>query len=307
MIQATPITSPAQWHRLRKEHVGASEVGAVFDVHPFLTRFELWHQKKGTFEEERASENERVFWGQTLEEGIARGVGEKTGWTMRKARRYLSAGRLGATLDYEAHRQDGGWGVVQIKNIDWLEFAKWDDGAPPLHYELQVQQELFLSRHSWATLAVLVGGNSLKTFDRAPHHEAWRKIERGVAEFWPTIERGEEPKPDFQRDAETVARVRAWAKKGKVAFALDNAEMNRAMWDYYTARAEEKDARQRALELKARILHQMGDAAVLVSDDWRAVTEFRPSIEVQRYTRRAFRDFEVKRREGLGRKPAPSR
>ena len=295
-VRAVPITSPKQWHALRATHVGASEVGAVFDVHPHLTRFELWHMKKGDLIEPDAREDERMFWGLQLEDAIARGVGERTGWTMRKARRYLSLDRLGATLDYEAHRKPDGWGVVQIKNIDWAEFSRWDDGEPPLHYELQVQQELHLTRHAWGSLGVLVGGNSLKLYERRPHGDAWNRLRDGVRSFWTSVASGEEPKPDWKRDAEAVSRVRAWAKKGKVAWALGDSDLDRQLWHYFTAKAEERDARERARILKAKILHRMGEAETIVGDTWRAHAPTRPPVKIA-YERRAFRDFDVTKRE----------
>jgi predicted phage-related endonuclease len=46
IIQAAhgPLIDEAKF---RAEHVGASEVAALFDCSPYLTCFELWHRKAG--------------------------------------------------------------------------------------------------------------------------------------------------------------------------------------------------------------------------------------------------------------------
>src|SRR6185437_11795560 len=66
-VTALPINSDAEWRQHRKRHVGGSEVAALFGEHPHLTKFELWHRKAGSLPDPDLSDNERVFWGQTLE------------------------------------------------------------------------------------------------------------------------------------------------------------------------------------------------------------------------------------------------
>ena len=84
------LNDDAHWLELRSQHVGGSEVSALFGEHAQLTEFELWHKKMGNLPEPDFSDNERMFWGTILEPAIATGVAKKTGWTVRKVRRYLS-------------------------------------------------------------------------------------------------------------------------------------------------------------------------------------------------------------------------
>src|ERR1700761_6912731 len=68
------INSPEHWHELRAQHVGCSEIAALFGEHQHLTPFELWHIKNGTLPAPYLGDNDRVFWGTTLEPAIAAGA-----------------------------------------------------------------------------------------------------------------------------------------------------------------------------------------------------------------------------------------
>jgi predicted phage-related endonuclease len=50
-------------HDFRSTHVGASECAALFDCSPYVTRFELWHRRKGNVASPDLSDNERAEWG----------------------------------------------------------------------------------------------------------------------------------------------------------------------------------------------------------------------------------------------------
>ncbi len=75
-MKTTQIRDDAHWHRLRSEHVGGSEVAALFGEHAQLTKFELWHQKNGTLPTS-FEETKRMTWGKRLEATIAAGVAER--------------------------------------------------------------------------------------------------------------------------------------------------------------------------------------------------------------------------------------
>src|SRR4051812_32414233 len=51
-IISVPITDRAQWLELRAPNVGASEVGALFGIHDYLTGFALAAKKLGKLADE---------------------------------------------------------------------------------------------------------------------------------------------------------------------------------------------------------------------------------------------------------------
>lgn len=224
--RAIAIRDEAHWHELRAQHVGGSEVAALFGEHAQLTPFELWHIKAGLLPAPDLSDNDRVFWGTILEPAIAKGVSAKTGWETRKVRRYYSMRpnlTLGGSLDYEIRSADKGRGVLEIKTADWLVAKRWVDG-PPLAYELQIQSYLALAEWDWGVMAVLVGGNDLRLFEYERRPKTIDLIVRRVSDFWQSIANNNPPKPDFSEDHQAISTLYGASEPGKV---IDLSHSNR--------------------------------------------------------------------------------
>src|SRR3990167_8295884 len=104
-----PIESEAHWHSLRSKHGGASEAAALCGESPWLTEFQLYHQKAGTLPPTDFSDNAAVNAGRFFEPAIAAWASEKWAddgvqWPLRKVHRYIECGdcpEMGASLDFE--------------------------------------------------------------------------------------------------------------------------------------------------------------------------------------------------------------
>lgn len=193
-----------EWFEARAATLGASEVAALYDVHPFLSRFALWQAKAGRIAPP-VVDNERAKWGLRLEAVIAEAAAEERGWKIERGT-WLRDGeepRLSATPDFLIVPD----GVLEIKNVDAAQFARaWGD-EPPLHVLLQVQAQLAVTGREEGYVAALVGGNTLRIF-RVPRRPAIiDDMRRRVAEFWASIERGEEPPPDGSASASEALRA----------------------------------------------------------------------------------------------------
>src|SRR3990167_3524352 len=79
-----PIESEAHWHSLRSKHGGASEAAALYGESPWLTEFQLYHQKAGTLAPVDFSDNAAVNAGRFFEPAIAAWASEKWApWALR--------------------------------------------------------------------------------------------------------------------------------------------------------------------------------------------------------------------------------
>jgi putative phage-type endonuclease len=299
MTQQIRIESDDHWHALRRQHIGGSEVAALFGEHPRVTRYELWNRKKERLPDPDLSDNERVFWGTILEPAIAQGVGAKTGWTIRKVRRYFSRRpelALGASLDYEIVAHDRGPGVLEIKTADWLIVRAWEDGEPPLSYELQLQSYLACTGRSWGCIGVLVGGNELRLFeyDRRPRTVA--AIEAEVATFWRSIEEDKPPKPDWEKDGVAVSRLYSEVMAGKT---IDLGASNRVpelIANYQAGAAQEKAGKTAKDAAKAELLTLIGDAERATCGDFTISCKTVAGAAIA-YERKPYRDFRVNERK----------
>lgn len=204
-MAAIKIQSPEHWHELRAKCVGGSEVAALFGESSYLTHFELWVAKTGKVVTE-FSDNDRIFWGNVLEDAIGKGTALKTGWQVEKCHDYHvndNCKGMGCTPDFMIADKNGRKGILQTKNMDRLYFMQLEDGQPPMAYLLQLQHELACTGLQWGVLAILVGGNDLKLFEYEAHPAVIGKLERAVTDFWYSVELLAEPKA-FADDYEMV-------------------------------------------------------------------------------------------------------
>jgi len=70
------------WLALRKNDITSTESPALFGLSPYSTLFELYHTKRGV--EAGFPDNDRITWGQRLQDVIAAGIAADQGWTVRR-------------------------------------------------------------------------------------------------------------------------------------------------------------------------------------------------------------------------------
>lgn len=259
----------------RRQWVGASESAALFGVSPFLTRFELWHLKAGNIPPEDLDRDERVNAGRHLEPAIAAWAADKWQWPLRAVTAYLKHPKvpgMGCSLDFETGDEE----PVEIKNVDYTVFRDGDwqtDGDTildaPAHHLIQVQHQLACRPAPRGWLLVCVGGNRLYRMEIPRHDKMIRRIEREAEVFWQSIEAGEEPRPDFEADAATIALL--YSGEGEeVADLRDNERARELCAEYQDAHEEEKVASNRKKAALAEVKTLMQDArCALVSDGFK--------------------------------------
>lgn len=266
-MSAHEITSDEMWREVRARHIGSSEVGALFDASPYFTRFALWHAKAGNATLPPA-DNQRVEWGRLLEPAIAEGIARQMRWSLVKSRVYHSSDTvkgMGCTVDYDVVDHTDGPGIVEVKNVDWLEWKKsWTDSAAPRHIELQLQHQLACTARPWGAIGALVGGNDLKIYERQPKPRIIAEIERKVSAFWQSVERGQAPDAFGQEsELDTLAQLFPLPEEGK-QLEIADPTLAQAAADYLWAKAQERLGKTMATRAKVRLLAAAKDAELML-------------------------------------------
>src|SRR6185295_18958172 len=115
--RCTPITSENQWHNLRAQNIGCSEVGALLGVHEYQTAYGLVARKLGLLPKQE--DNPVLKRGRLLEPVAKQLLKEiKPEWEQCYPAAYYhdDSIRFGATPDLLV-RCGRGLGVVQIKTV----------------------------------------------------------------------------------------------------------------------------------------------------------------------------------------------
>ena len=249
----------------RAQHVGGSEVAALFDCSPWLTHFELWHRKNGTIatpefnatRDDGNPENERIYWGVKLEAAIIEAAKERYGYTDREGGEALSNGKgLGGHPDRRVICPERGPGIVETKMVDWLERKKWGD-EPPLNYLLQGNTYAGLDNVGWFDMLILVGGNKLERFQYDFRPKLFAEAEKRTEAFWQSIRANNPPKPDYTRDGSVIAELYAEADESVIDLRGDNLA-HVAAAEYLFADEASKAAAKRRDAAKAELLDKLG-------------------------------------------------
>lgn len=259
------------WLSLRVQDLTSTEVSALFGLSPYLTEFELWHRKAGRVHVP-IKENERMKWGSRLEASIAQGAAEDHGWKISHMEAYMRIPelRLGSSFDYRIDESEHGKGLLEIKNVDAIQFARnWierDDGSleAPEHIELQVQHQLEVADVDYAYLVALVGGNTTKVAFRKRDRQIAAMVRAKAQQFWASIDSNTPPKPDFKADSGFITKqLRGHATEGLVVQA--DVGLDQLLQRYRALQAAVANAEKEVEAVKAEILMLIGDASKVIA------------------------------------------
>lgn len=262
------------WLQARTHDVTSTESAALFSMSPYMTAFELWHRKRsGVVPEFKA--NDRMKWGNRLEEAIAHGIAEEQGWKIAPMKQYfrLPDLRMGSSFDFVITSLDVP-AHLEIKNVDYLAFRDgWiehDDGTieAPEHIEMQVQHQMAVSGFTRSFIGAFVGGNRGVVIERQRDEQVIAAIKAKVAEFWKMVDAGQEPLAVMPDDAAAVIALNQYARPGKVLDASTDPEIARLVDVYKSAKAAESNAKEDAEVAKALLFEAIGDAEKVLLTDW---------------------------------------
>jgi predicted phage-related endonuclease len=264
---------------LRRTGVGASECAAALGLGPYQTRFELYQVKRGEVPESPG--NLAMRFGLAAEPFILSefqrahpdDVLVLAPDTMRRARMFahLDAWVPGSfNVQAKTARTRQGWG---------------ESGSPdvPLHYLLQVHQELLLAGVDVSFVPVLFGGAEYDEFVVEADRELQELIEDGIADFWRLVERGEPPEPVTLDDM--LARFGHASRAEQVTA---DAEVLRAARELHAIRAQREQLDATEAALKARLMGALGEADTLVDATGQTLATWKATRPVRRFDAAAF-------------------
>lgn len=296
MIRKTIIPrDDKHWHELRAADVTSTDVAGLFGISPWVTLFEIWHRKKNATVVQ-LEPNARMLWGQRLERSISDGIAEDYKLKIRPMKEYIRipAWRMGASFD-NAVGEDG---ILEVKNVDGLAYKDgWlvngDSVEAPGHIELQLQYQMLVSGRTHGFIGALIGGNRVTLIKRDADLQIHEAIKAKVAAFWDSIDKNEEPEPDFKTDADFIMKLNSYAEPGKMLNVSDNAKITEMVSEYQALGRAKKMAEDGRDEIKAELLTLIGDAEKVVGDGFTISAGVKPPTLVEAFTRKAFRDFRI--------------
>ena len=178
--------SDPQWLSKRFDFITASEMAAVIGVSPWSNREDVIRRKVTRSDDFKPTRN--MWWGSELERFNMESFTKITGIRTRSCNAFLrstESPRIAATIDGFALRPRNdfepldiatkvpwasdlraalktrsGLGLIEMKNTEAWFGKKWHEG-PPLHYTIQLQQQLYVTGLDWGILCAKIGAGDM--------------------------------------------------------------------------------------------------------------------------------------------------
>jgi putative phage-type endonuclease len=252
-----------EWNEVRSRGLGGSEIAAVVGLSPWVSRFALWHRKRGLLADQA---NRPAFdWGHRLEPAIAEAWAEKRDMLdVERAGTYCHAERRWqlANVDrllYDDEHLPSPVGLLEVKTAHQYDAHEWGpdgtDEIPP-YYRCQVLWYMDVLGVPEAHLAVLIGGSDYREYviPYSAEETEWLRLEG--ERFWHEVQAGIVPAIDSHTATyEAVRKMHPEIERGA------EAELDADVYDaYLTTKTAADEATAEHRKAKAVLLDQMGQA-----------------------------------------------
>jgi putative phage-type endonuclease len=251
------------WLEGRKMGIGASESPAlVFCPHyQWSSPYSIWADKCGLNERDGTMTEWQEI-GLELEPFIARMYEKKTGTELADPGDFTiyqssESPFMTATIDRYDPQIDR---VVELKNVGGT-YAHWSDGVP-LHYQVQVQHQMYVCNKQAAAIAVLFGTPSFnfKIYEVQRDDEFISVLVKECRRMWDRVQSGEAP--DVDGGPATTGSLQRWRVDEDIEIAdlPDEADL----WDQKReeVRAKIKELETEKAEYENKIKHAIGGAEI---------------------------------------------
>lgn len=244
------------WLKAREGSIGGSEAGIIVGLNPWKSPYQLYMEKKGHTEAQDLEGNERIYWGQRLEEIVAEEFTKRTG--KKVYRRGLMRSNkypwLAASVDRLVVGENAG---LECKTTSAYKAKLWEGDNIPSSYYCQCQHYMLVTGADYWYIAVLIGGQEFK----------WQKVERDEEdiaalfqleqEFWERVERGEPPPIDGTESCTNAIREKF--KGGQLDPIVLPSTAEQLIASYDALKQAEKTAKEERQKVENELCSMLGD------------------------------------------------
>lgn len=159
--------SREEWLQERQSGFGGSDAGTILGVNKWKSKTQLFFEKTNP-ELRQEIDNEYIYWGNVLEDVVAKEFEKRTGKRVRRDNRMLRHPEhefMFANMDRVVVGEKA---LLECKTTSQYNKDLWEGDEIPAQYLCQIQHYMAVTGYGKAYIAVLLGGNTF----------IWKEIER---------------------------------------------------------------------------------------------------------------------------------
>ncbi|KQL17654.1 YqaJ viral recombinase family protein [Cytobacillus solani] len=304
---STLSMSRYEWLQERAKGIGGSDAGIILGLNKYRTAFELWLEKTGQVDPIEI-DNEAIYWGNEMENVVAKEFEKRTGKKVRKTNFMYSHPKhefIKANVDRLIVGESA---VLECKTASAYLAKEWEGEEIPATYLVQIQHYLGVTGKEKGYIAVLIGGNRFVWKEVERDEELIEMIFDAEFRFWKYhVQQGHAPELDGSSAAEQYLKEKyAQAEKDKEIVLPGNYKD--MIIQYEKIKDDEKLIKTAKTEIENKLKSELKDAEAGITDtymvswknqsqnriDSKTLKEKFPDIYQQVLKETSFRKFTIK-------------
>jgi putative phage-type endonuclease len=304
---STRDMSRHEWLLERTKGIGGSDAGVILGLNKYRTAFELWLEKTGQVEPQEV-DNEAIYWGNEMENVVAKEFEKRTGKKVRRSN-FMYSHQKNSFIKANVDRLVvGESAVLECKTASAFLAKEWENDEIPDTYLIQVQHYLGVTGKEKGYIAVLIGGNRFVWKEIERDEELITMIFNAEKDFWEHhVIAGVPPALDGSSAAEKYIKEKYELAEKDKEIVLPG-EYKEVLIQYEKIKSDEALIKTAKSEIENKIKDQLKDAEKGLIDsflvtwknqsrtsvDSKSFKEKFPDIYKQVTKTSTFRKFEVK-------------
>lgn len=255
------------WLEERKTYIGGSDLGSILGINNFRTELDVYFEKTS---EDVAEDTvgEAAYWGNVLEEVVAKEYARRTGFKIEKSAgliRHKQYSFIACNLDYWVIDNEGNTHILECKTANQMKVTCWGEEGTnqiPESYLYQVAYYAAITGINRVDIAVLIGGQDFRIYRYDKDEIMEDKLIRVAKKFWNNhVIAGVPPKPKNDKDA-----AKLYPKANGLEVRADDIVLTKVQV-LQDLKAREKTLAEEIKELQLYIKNYMQDSELLVGEE----------------------------------------
>lgn len=214
--------SREEWLQLRRSGIGGSDVGAIAGLSKFKNALDVFLDKVEGTEQEPGETKEWIYWGNVLEDIVAKEFTVRTGKKVKK-RNYIFVHDekpfMLANVDREIIGENAG---LECKTTNGFNTSVWEEGIPE-SYELQCHHYMAVMGYDRMYIACLIGGSKFIYHTIERNENIIHSIEKIEEDFWNNHVLKKVP-PKILEGATNESLLKAYPISGNEFISISDSE-----------------------------------------------------------------------------------
>jgi putative phage-type endonuclease len=206
VLAKTKDMDRVEWLEWRRKGLGGSDIGAICGLNKWKSPVGVYLEKTGELKDEGQSES--AYWGNVLEDVVAKEFEIRTGKKVKRKNAILQHPEYPWMIANVDRVIVGEKAILECKTTSTYNNEDWQDDKVPESYILQVQHYLAVSGLKKAYIACLVGGNRFICKEIERDEELIDHLIGIEKDFWKLVEDRTPPTMDgSEASSELLSRL----------------------------------------------------------------------------------------------------